>query len=74
MRAYQRQAKQDRETEAVRRLETVSDTSILRYIGKLRDQFGKYVVSPEETRRVVDEAMGDKKLTDVLYEMRQERP
>ena len=74
MQAYQQGPSEDPEMEAVRRLETVSSSAILRYISKLRRQFAKYAVSPEETRRLVDEGMGNNKLTDVLDQMRRERP
>jgi hypothetical protein len=34
--------------------------------------FGKYAKSDEETRAMADKELGDKTLTEVLYEMREE--
>jgi predicted DNA-binding antitoxin AbrB/MazE fold protein len=45
---------------------------IRRYIARMRARYGKYARSPEEVRRIVDESMGDKTLTEALYEMREE--
>lgn len=59
--------------EKVRELTTVTDPSILRYKAKLHREFGKYETSLENLRRQMDAALGDRKLTDVLYEMRHER-
>ncbi|MBI2909330.1 MAG: hypothetical protein HYX92_16925 [Chloroflexi bacterium] len=53
------------------RLQALNDPSISEYIAKTRSKYGKHVRPIEEVRRMVDEAMGDKKLTDVLYEMRE---
>ncbi len=52
--------------------DNMSDPVIAAYIIRMRKEFGKYVKSPEETRRIVDEAMGKHTLTEELYRMRRE--
>ena len=43
---------------------------IMRYIKDLNRRFGKYAKSPEETRRIMDEALGSQNLSDIVLEMR----
>lgn len=74
MTTYQQDQTRVREIEAVRRLRAVTDLAVQRYKARLHHDFGKYATSPEETRREVDTAMGDAKLTDGLYEMRRAQP
>jgi hypothetical protein len=51
-----------------------ADPQIAAYFADLRREFGPYVVSPAETRRLVDRDMGDVTLTELLHRARGERP
>ncbi|MBI4322539.1 MAG: hypothetical protein HY675_28950 [Chloroflexi bacterium] len=55
-------------------LDSMRDPEMEQYVAKMRRQFAKYARSPEETRRIVDEAMRDVTLTEVLNEMRSSKP
>ncbi len=41
------------------------------YLADLESRFGKFRVSPEETRKIVDREMGDKLLSELVLEGRQ---
>lgn len=49
------------------------DPDVREYVADLRRQY-QYAGKPEDARQAVDRAMGASRLTDVLYESRQERP
>ena len=44
------------------------------YFSDLQREFGPYLLSREETRRLVDRDMGDVTLTDLLHKARRDRP
>ncbi len=48
------------------------DPVIREYLERLHARYGKYALPAEEVRKIVDESMGDKSLTQVLFEMRRE--
>lgn len=54
------------------RLQGLTDPAITSYIEELRRRYGKYATSAEEVRRTLDKSMGDKTLTELLYEVREE--
>ncbi len=58
--------------EILERLKNLDDSSVDEYIEKLKRDYGKYALPIREARQIIDEAMGDVKLTDVLFEMREE--
>jgi uncharacterized protein (UPF0147 family) len=43
------------------------------YAAKLLKKYIKYSDTPENVRRAVDESMCDRRLTDILYEVRGKR-
>lgn len=51
-----------------------ADPQIAAYFADLHREFGPYVVSSAETRRLVDRDMGDVTLTELLRRARRERP
>ena len=50
------------------------DPAIAAYLADLNREFGPYLVSAEETRRMVDRDMGDVTLIEQLSRDRAERP
>ncbi|MDO8670043.1 MAG: hypothetical protein Q7O66_01260 [Dehalococcoidia bacterium] len=56
------------------RLQSLSDPSVSNYIAKTKAKYGKHLLPIEEVRRVVDESMGEKTLTDILNQMRETQP
>ncbi|MBI2909337.1 MAG: hypothetical protein HYX92_16960 [Chloroflexi bacterium] len=52
------------------RLQSLNDPVISSYISKMRAKYSKYALPAEEARRIVDESMGEKTLTDILNEIR----
>lgn len=54
------------------RLQSLTDPAIKSYIEELRRQYGKYATSAQEVREMLDKTMGDKTLTDLLHEVREE--
>ena len=44
---------------------------MLAALNKLYSQYGKYALSDEEARKIVDQAMGTRSLTEALGEMRE---
>lgn len=40
-------------------------------VARLYARYGKYALPPAELRAIVDKEMGDKTLTEALYEMRE---
>ena len=42
------------------------------YVLRLRQGYGAYARPSEEVRRIVDDSMGQTRLTDVLYESRKD--
>ncbi len=42
------------------------------YLADLEARFGTFRVSPEETRKIVDREMGDRLLSDLIIEGRQQ--
>lgn len=54
------------------RLQGLSDPAISDYIARTRSRFGRYVLPIEEVRSILDKDMGEKTLTGVLYQMREE--
>ncbi len=53
-------------------LKHLTTPAIRKYVEELYAEYGQSAVSPEETRRIVDRAMGETTLTEVLYEMRRD--
>ena len=51
-----------------------TDSQVAAYFADLQREFGPYLVSPKETRRLVDRDMGDVTLTDLLHKARRDRP
>lgn len=58
---------------ALLKLQAALDPSIEAYVTGLKTKFKKYQMPVEQGRRLIDEAMGSRALTDLLYEVRQER-
>lgn len=54
-------------------LQGMMDPAIKSYIEELRRRYGKYATSAREVREVLDKTMGDRTLTELLYEAREER-
>lgn len=54
-------------------LQRIDESEWQRYVVKLAEKY-KYAGTAEEARRAVDKALGNRPLTDLLYEMRRERP
>ena len=52
--------------EILAKLKNLDDSSVDEYIEKLKKDYGKYALSIQETRQIIDKAMGDVKLTDFL--------
>lgn len=50
-----------------------ADTVVAGYLADLEADFGRYLVSAEETRNLVDRDMGDVTLTELLYRARAEK-
>ena len=61
------------ETDLAARFRELQSPEILRTIAEMRAQFGQYALPIDEARRIIDEAMGDKTLTEELYAMREGR-
>ncbi len=53
--------------------EHTDDAETRKYVERLADKY-KYAGTAEEARRAVDRALGDRPLTELLYEQRKERP
>jgi len=51
-------------------LKSTMDPTIKSYIDDLRRQYGKYATSAEKVREMLDKTMGDKTLTELLFEAR----
>lgn len=47
---------------------------VKKYVARLRAEYGEYVIPVEEMQARVAAEMGSKSLTDVLFEMREEKP
>ena len=67
------------EVEKIQALRTVTDPAILRSLAELHREFGRYAMSAEATQELVATEMrengwADRTLTDILLEMRRERP
>ena len=62
------------QTEARLQLQERGDPTIREHIKQLRRRYGKAGRSAGEVRRIVDQAMGTKLLTEVLDEKRKENP
>lgn len=54
------------------RLQIPTDPAIAEYIKALRARYGKYALPEDEARRLIDKAMGEKTLTEILFQMRNE--
>ncbi len=52
-------------------IQSVAEPEIASYIASLKKKFRRYAMPVEEARKVIDKAMGDKTLTDLLRETRQ---
>ncbi len=50
------------------------DPAIAAYLAELNREYGPYIVSAEETRRMVDHDMGNVTLTELLDKDRAENP
>lgn len=74
MSVYRGHAAQDDRTAGLHRLQALRDRAVEDYITKLRARYGKYARPAEEARRILDQAMGSRTLTEVLYKMREEGP
>ena len=61
-------------TESRLRLQEHGDPTIRAYIEQLRRRYGQAERSAGEVRRIVDQAMGTKLLTEVLDETRKASP
>ncbi len=55
-----------------RRLQAMAEPEIRSYISSVKAEYQQYALPLEEGRKVIDAAMGEKTLTEVLYELRQE--
>ena len=53
-------------------VQSLIDPEIHSYIADLKARYSTYAVTLHEGRRIVDQAMGETTLTDVLRQMRQE--
>jgi hypothetical protein len=53
-------------------LQIPADPAIAEYIKDLQARFGKYALPEDEARRLIDKAMGEKTLTEILFPMRNE--
>ncbi|MSQ12907.1 MAG: hypothetical protein EXR47_01965 [Dehalococcoidia bacterium] len=58
-------------TESVE-LQIPADPAIAEYIKALRARYAKYALPEDEARRLIDKAMGEKTLTEILFQMRNE--
>lgn len=75
MREYKKTQRQPRNQIALLlRLQGLSDPAISDYIAKTRARYGKYSMPIEQVRKLVDESMGEKSLTDILFKMREAEP
>ncbi|GEM_PF-4791290 len=72
MQKYQKLKSRGASTQMLLRLQILGDPDIREYVEKLRAKYGKHVLPAEEVRRIVDKAMGNKTLTEVLHKMREE--
>ncbi len=54
------------------RLQIPTDPAIEAYIKDLQARFGKYALPDDQVREIIDKAMGEKLLTEVLFQMREE--
>ncbi len=52
------------------RLQANSDPAIDSYIASLKKKYKRYAMPLDEARKIIDAAMGDKTLTEALYETR----
>lgn len=52
-------------------LQSTMDPAIKSYIDDLRRQYEKYATSAEKVREMLDKTMGDRTLTELLYEERE---
>ncbi|MDE2993810.1 MAG: hypothetical protein OXU67_08000 [Chloroflexota bacterium] len=49
----------------------MAEPAIRSYISSVKAEYQQYALPLEEGRKVIDAAMGEKTLTEVLYELRQ---
>jgi len=54
------------------RISTLQSQEVQRSLDALRKRYGKYAVSTDKLRSILDEELGDKRLTAGLYKMREE--
>lgn len=72
MQKYQKLKGKGISTQMLLRLQSLGDPAIQEYVEKLRAKYGKHALPAEEVRRLADKAMGNKTLTEVLSQMREE--
>ncbi|MBI4312328.1 MAG: hypothetical protein HY681_11175 [Chloroflexi bacterium] len=48
----------------------MADPTVSSYVASLRRKYRRYAMPVDDARKIVDAAMGDKCLTDLLYEAR----
>ncbi len=53
------------------KLQSLADPMAKRYIESLKKEFEAYKMPLDEARKIIDADMGDKKLTDLLYDARE---
>lgn len=53
-------------------LQSLTQPEIQSYISKLKTRYKRYAMSLEEGRGVIDQAMGDRTLSEILFRIRQE--
>lgn len=55
-------------------LQALSEPAVQTYVSSLREHYRRYLVPIEQGRKLIDQAMGARPLTDTLYQIREERP
>lgn len=53
-------------------IQSLTDPQIDSYVASLKRRFKRYAMPVEEARKVIDKAMGNRTLTELLYETRQQ--
>ncbi|MBI4287416.1 MAG: hypothetical protein HY671_03170 [Chloroflexi bacterium] len=66
-----RRAYRERDQAALQlRLQAPGDPEIASYIASLKKKYRRYAMSSDDAREVVDSAMGNRTLTEFLYDAR----
>lgn len=64
----------DKQLAVTLRLQALSDPEIQSYLSSVKAKYGKYLVSVEQGRKIIDQAMGKRSLTELLYASREQEP